>query len=627
MPHFKPISNLSIYALLGALLLTFLFVVACGDDEEATSAPTAAPAPATPPPTMAPTPTAMPATPAATTRPTPTAAPSTPRPTPTATPTPAPTPEPTMMAKVPVSPRLEISMVPPGHQVTMVHQTFHSSSGPIKTMYEEMVYIDPHSGDYTNDHVVEEWSMSDDATSWSFTLKQGIPFHTNDNGGGDELTVEDVIFSIRTSAGETSYNPGRWNIYGVADSNFDVQNDYSFDYNMDQAEPLLLGHISEGGLVAMLSKDYWDAVGGEDAYAENPVGTGPFSYIDLKIGVGLHVERVEDHWRKTPEFHELMIYYTPEDATRLAMLLTSEVHLADIPRTLLPQANERGFETVVATLPGIFMFAYFGGLYYDQPKEILAGSRKGETEPIAGGFIADNPMRDATVRKAMNLAIDRDLIIETFWGDAAVPASTYGIPPYRYDFKEEWTPYPYDPEQARSLLAEAGYPDGFEFTVTTAKMGGVPEGPEVAEVLASMWTEIGLTSTIEPVEFGEILKRARERTWGQNVYTIRYGAGNPFPSDPCYPMSSVAGGCGNPTWEYDELDQLYLNFKAAVNPDDILMWEQAIGDYLYDNYLLIPLAFLFPVSAYDPGVIDTYTANWQHWGPVRHHEYTIPVYQ
>ena len=509
----------------------------------------------------------------------------------------------------------------------MVHQTFHSSSGPIKTMYEEMIYIDPHSGDYTNEHVVEEWSMSDDATSWSFTLKEGIPFHTNEMGGGAELTVEDVIFSIRTSAGETSYNPGRWNIYGVADPNFDVHDDYSFTYNMDQAEPLLLGHISEGGLVAMLSKDYWDAVGGEDAYAESPVGTGPFQYIDLKIGVGLHVERVEDHWRKTPEFHELMIFYTPEDATRLAMLLANEVHLADIPRTLLPQANERGFQTVVATLPGIFMFAYFGGLYYDEPKEILAGSRKGEIEPIAGGFIADNPLRNATVRKAMNLAIDRDLIIETFWGDAAVPASTYGIPPYRYDFKEEWTPYPYDPDQARSLLAEAGYPDGFEFTVTTAKMGGVPEGPEVAEVLASMWTEVGLTSNIEPVEFGEILKRARERTWGQNVYTIRYGAGNPFPSDPCYPMSSVAGGCGNPTWEYDELDQLYLNFKASVNPDDILKWEQAIGDYLYDNYLLIPLAFLFPVSAYDPGVIDTYTANWQHWGPVRHHEYTIPVYQ
>ena len=630
MLHLKHAPVFTLYALFGALLLILLLTVACGSDEDPTQAPTTAPtaaatpAPATPAPTAMPsTPTAMPSTP----RPTPTAAPSTPRPTPTAAPTPAPTTEPAMMARVPVSPRLEISMVPPGHQVTMVHQTFHSSSGPIKTMYEEMVYIDPHSGDYTNDHVVQDWSMSDDATSWSFNLKKGIPFHTNESGGGDELTVEDVIFSIRTSAGETSYNPGRWNIYGVADSNFDVHDDYSFTYNMDQAEPLLLGHISEGGLVAMISKDYWDSVGGEDAYAENPVGTGPFQYIDLKIGVGLHVERVEDHWRKTPEFHEIMIYYTPEDATRLAMLLANEVHLADIPRTLLGQANERGYQTVVATLPGIFMFAYFGGLYYDTEKEILAGSRKGETEPIAEGYIADNPLRNATVRKAMNLAINRDLIIDTFWGDAAVPASTYGIPPYRYDFKEEWTPYPYDPAEAKRLLAEAGYPDGFEFDVTTAKMGGVPEAPEVAEVLANMWTEVGLTTNIEPVEFGEILQRARERTWGQKVYTIRYGAGNPFPNDPCYPMSSVAGGCGNPTWEYDELDQLYLNFKAAVSPDEILMWEQAIGDYLYDNYLLIPLAFLFPVSAYDPGVIEKYTANWQHWGPVRHHEYTIPVYQ
>ncbi len=509
----------------------------------------------------------------------------------------------------------------------MVHQTFHSSSGPIKTMYEEMVYIDPHSGDYTNDHVVQEWSMSEDATSWSFTLKQGIPFHSTDTWTGTELTVVDTIHSIRTSAGETSYNPGRWNIYGVADSNFDVHDQYSFTYNMDVPEPLLLGHISEGALVPMISKEYWDAIGGEDAYAAHPIGTGPFKFIHLNIGEGLLVERVEDHWRKTPEFHELQIFYTPEDATRLAMLLTSESHLSDIPRTLLPQANERGYQTVIATLPGIFMFAYFGGLYYDEPKEILAGSRKGEVEPLAGGYIPDNPLRNATVRKAMNLAIDRDLIIQTFWGDAAVPASTYGIPPYRYDFKEEWEAYPYSPDEARSLLAEAGYPEGFQLTVTTAKWGGVPEAPDVGEVLASMWTEVGINTGIESVESAEILKRARERTWGQNVYTIRYGAGNPFPSDPCYPMSTVAGGCGNPTWEYDELDQLYINFKAAVSPDDILEWEQAIGDFLYDNYLLIPLAFLFPVSAYDPGVIDTYTANWQHWGPVRHHEYTIPVYQ
>ena len=399
----------------------------------------------------------------------------------------------------------------------MVHQTFHSSSGPIKTMYEEMIYIDPYTGDYTNDHLASEWSVSDDATSWDFKLREGIPLHSTDSWTGTEFTVKDVVHSIRTSAGETSYNPGRWNIYGVEDANFDIHDDYSFTYNMNQPEPLLLGFLSEGGLAAMISKDYWDHVGGEDNYAENPIGTGPYQFRDLKINEYLLVERVEDHWRKTSEFHEIQIFYIPEDATRLAMLLTNEVHLSDIARVLIPQAEERGFKTVVATLPGIFMFAYFGGLYYDEPKEILAGSRQGEIEPIAGGYIADNPLRNLNVRKAMNLAIDRDLIIKTFWGDAAVPASTYGIPPYRFDFKEDWTPYPYDLDEAKRLLAEAGYPNGFEFELTTAKMGGVPEAPEIAEALASMWQELGLSVAIEDVQFGEILKRSRERTWGQKV--------------------------------------------------------------------------------------------------------------
>lgn len=597
-----------LYSFLGLLMALTLVIMACGDDP--------APVPTAPKavPTATPTspPAAVAAKPAAK-----------PKPKPTATARPRATPTPTPKPKVLVSPRLKVSMVPPGHQVTMVHQTYHSSSGPLKTMFEELIYIDPLVGDYSNDHLATDWSMSDDGTSWSFTIRKGVPFHDI----GTEVTVKDVIHSIRTSAGETSYNPGRWNIYGVADKNFDVHDDHSFTYNMDAPEPLLLGHLSEGALVPIISKDHWDSVGGEEKYAEHPIGTGPFKFVELEIGEGLLVERTTDHWRKTPEFHELKMFYTPESATRLAMLLAKEVHLADIARTLLPEANQRGFKTVLGTLPGMFFFAYFGGLYYDEPKEILAGSRKGEIEPLAEGYIADNPLRKLLVRKAMNLAIDRELIIKTFWGDAAVPASTYGIPPGRPDFKEEWVPYPYDPDEAKRLLAEAGYPEGFEFTLTTGKMGGTPEAPEVAEALASMWKDIGLKMTIEDVELGEILKRARNRTWGQNVYTLRYGAGNPFPSDPCYPMSAVPGGCGNPTWEYDELDQLYLKFKAAVKHDDMVKAEQDIGDYLYDNYLLIPLAFLYPVSAYDPGVIESYTANWQHWGPVRHHEYTVPVYK
>ena len=130
----------------------------------------------------------------------------------------------------------------------------------------------------------------------------------------------------------------------------------------------------------MISKDYWDSVGGEDSYAEHPIGTGPFKFVELEINQHLLVERTEDHWRKTPEFHEIQMFYTPEDATRLAMLLAQEVHLSDIPRTLIPEAEQRGFKTVVATLPG-FHVRLLRRLYYDEPKEILPGPEKVSLNP------------------------------------------------------------------------------------------------------------------------------------------------------------------------------------------------------------------------------------------------------
>ena len=159
------------YALLSAALLLTLVIVACGGDDDtpepapstpaATTAPTAPP---TAPPAM--TPTAMPSTPAMT--PAPTAMPSTPRPTPVATArptprptaTPTPTPTATMAPKVPVSPRLKVSKVPPGAQVTMMWKTFTSETGPMKPMYEFIINTNRFNSEYENTMLAEDWSMA-----------------------------------------------------------------------------------------------------------------------------------------------------------------------------------------------------------------------------------------------------------------------------------------------------------------------------------------------------------------------------------------------------------------------------------------------------------------------------------
>ena len=566
-------------------------------------------------------------------------------PVPTAMPTPAPTvaPTPTPAATtapmIPVDPRLKVAMVPPGHQVTMMYRTFQSSTGPQKAMYEHLIYKDRYTGEFTNEQLATEWSLTPDGTTWSAKLREGVPFHHT----GTEFTAKDVVHTVQVLARDDSLaSAAIWRDLGVAESNFEIASDHEITWNLDKPEPLIDFWMAEEWVAGIISKDYTDLVG-LDGYHERPIGTGPFRFVELVIDSHILHERVEDHWRKTPEFHELQFYYIKEDSTRLAKLLTREVALADVPRTQLPEAVQRGLQVATSTLPGFYIYAFIGGQYYDQETTVLTGAREGEIEPIASGYSADDPLRDPRVREALNIAINRDAIRKAFWGDAAIPQAIHNVPPYRFDCKDEWFPYPgpnggtgcadngypypYDPDRAKELLTEAGYPEGFDFRLMMApNMAGVPEGPDVGQAIHSDWGAIGLSAEIVEVEFAEVLRLQRERDMGRTVFMMRYATG-PAPLGWCFPMSNVGGGCGSSIWEYPELDALYVDLRKQITPEDMLAGIHQTGDWMYANHLIIPLFFLFPQVGYDPGILQGYEANMLHMGPVRHHEYTKPVYQ
>ena len=194
-----------VYSLVGALMVLVLLIMACGDDATEAPAP-ATMAPSTPAPTMAPTATMAPSTPAptaaATRAPTRAAATATAAPAPTAAPTPRATARPTptttptvAVARVPVSPRLKVVTLPPSHQVTMMWQTFQGSTGPIKAVYEMLIYQDRFSGDYTNEQLATEWSMSPDAKTWSFKLRRTFPSIPLIPMRGTDFTAKDVVLN------------------------------------------------------------------------------------------------------------------------------------------------------------------------------------------------------------------------------------------------------------------------------------------------------------------------------------------------------------------------------------------------------------------------------------------------
>ena len=476
--------------------------------------------------------------------------------------------------------------------------------------------------------LAEEWSMSPDGTTWNFKLRQGIPFHPAPDFSGAELTAADVIKTLQVLGSDLSNRPTIWTNFGVADENFEVVNQYELNWHLNGPASDISSWLSPQTPSGVISKDYFD-LKGEKGYLTHPVGTGPFQFKEVAFGQYLRYERVDDHWRKTSEFPELEYLFGPEDATRLAMLLAQEVHIADVPRALLPRAAERGFVVVSGSLPGMTVFVFIGGQYYDGPREYLAGPKKGETEQTAPGYEANDPFRDVRVRKALNLAINKTEIIETFWEGAAIPQAMFSLTPNHPDHKAEWVPYPYDPEEAQRLLAEAGYADGFEFDFQTAKVSGVPEVPEVAEVITQYWSSVGLEpKLLELGSFSQIRSLYRARDIGRYAYPVRYSI-NRFGTNTCYPMSNVAGGCGSPQWEYDELDQIFINLRNSVTSENITKYTHEMGDFLYANYVIIPIAFLYPQAAYDPGVIadPVFSRYMVDQGPTEGLEYVVPVYK
>jgi ABC-type transport system substrate-binding protein len=569
-----------------ALAAVTLFIVACGDDATNTPAATG-------------------------------------QPTATATSAPAPTNTPTQASSVPVESRLKISVPVPDYQHLALWDHSSSSGGFLVPIYEHLVTVNKTTG--TNEPwVAESWDLTPDGKNWNFKLRQGIKFHSTPTFTGGDLTAKDFVQTVKMLANpDQALFPAIWGGFGAADSNFEIKNDYEFTWKLDKVEATLAEWVNRNQIAGIQSKAYFDQVG-FDGYAAHPVGSGAFQFVEYNQGVSILHKRVENHWRKTSEFPELQVFFVPENSTRLAMLLNNEVHISDVPRNLLPEAEGRGYRVATGTLPGFTYVIFINGQYYDGPRPILAGVNAGKTEPLAPGYDPNDPLRKVEVRKALNIAINRDLIIDTFWGSSAVPQAMFSLIPTHPNHRQEWTVYPYDPDGARQALTDAGYPNGIDLDFWVAALSGIPEAPEIGEAIAQMWAEVGIRTKITQTEFGTIRDKYRARDGARFVYAARYSI-SAFQNNTCFPMSNVAGGCGSPQWEYDELDQIFLDLKGAVLPEDIAKYTHEFGDFMYNNYLFVPGAYIYPQVAYNPNVVAEYLPDLSNAGPLKDHEYTKAV--
>jgi peptide/nickel transport system substrate-binding protein len=348
-------------------------------------------------------------------------------------------------------------------------------------MYDSLIGFD-HAKGGVGPGVAEKWVMSEDGLSWTFHIRPGQKFHN-----GDPLTAHDVKFSLERQMAPNSLSAAaatmRRNFQKI-----EVIDDLTVKVTSPTPQmgmpPALSRAVAPEG--AVMPKKYIEKVG-EEEYRKKPVGSGPWKFVRNVPGDRIEFEAVESHWRGTPHFKNLHILLVPEESTRVAMVRTGEAAIASIgPETML-SATRGGLEVlaVPGTMQAIFQFY---------------GSYKPETK--------DQPTGNPKVRQALSLAIDRQQIIDHVMnGKAQLP---YPFATFRYteyfstDRWGKWAKeaYRYDPAAAKKLLAEAGYPNGFELKFSNVALPGTQFMIDIGTALADMWTKIGVKVTIKHYEWG-----------------------------------------------------------------------------------------------------------------------------
>lgn len=447
-------------------------------------------------------------------------------------------------------------------------------------IYEFLIYADPETAE-PQPGLATSWEMSEDGMTWTFQIREGVPFH----GDWGEVTAEDVKYSLERMIDENSIGSPAAQLRDLIDT-VETPDTYMVVINMQrpyaELDRSLLMDYNAGGLV--VSKAYVESVGDEEANA-NPVGTGPYMLASEHQQAGpielTVIDDVENHWRVTPEFENVTFLLVPEEATRVAMLLAGEADLAPISYDSVPAIENAGLQ--VLSIPQSWVpLIWFGGIV--------------ETDPER--YVEDQPWADVRVRQALNYAIDRQTIADTIFHGQATPAATSNPVPGWLEIE----PYPYDPDMARQLLEDAGYADGFEVTLKTLTANPGAELPLLGEVVALYWEDIGIDVTIVPSDWGTVRDELLGKTANQFLFTQR---GQPF-AEPLSPATIFYAPNGPFTSYSSEesaalIDQMTQELDAAKRAE----LAQEFGQLLHDD-----AAGIFLLNANEPYGASDKIGSW-----------------
>ena len=510
-----------------------------------------------------------------------------------ATAVPASTPEESGIT-VPQMGRLRIAFTVPPQETNLPWIGPRSLLTQLSPMVETLLDIDPDTGEFMP-MLATRWEMAPDGKSWTMDLREGVTFHS-EFGEFDAQDVAHMRFLMGPQEGNLNSFRNTW---ATTVNNVEIVDDHRVVFQLDKPDPGLDFFLSLSGDLVMLSKNQWDQEG-QDGLEQRLIGTGPYEYLEREVGQSISFSRVPyEHWRvPNADFQELELVWAPESATRLAMLLTGEAHMAELPRDVLAQAVSDGMGISQSGLGAILTWLVMGGQYYTTGDEAYDATVP-YAQPGENGRL---------VRKAMNKAISRDQINEFIFRHGGTPMLVHGyhptLPGWNPEWEDRWEEeYGYDPEAARDLLEQAGYPNGFTLKMYGSHtLPGVPELPDIAEAVSIFWTEIGIDVEIVSLEFSAVRPQYRTKQIQGFIFPMRTVR---RPLQEQIRLFNLPDG-GLHHYESDSVVETWNELSLTLDPAERDRLIREIGNEKFDNYETIPLLWIFFQVAINPDVIAEY---------------------
>jgi len=400
--------------------------------------------------------------------------------------------------------------------------------------------------------LAESWTVSDDGLEYTFNLRKGVKFHsTKYFTPTRDFNADDVIFTFeRQRLKDHPYhtvNGGTYEYFNGMDMGNLIKeivkvDDYTVKFVLNRVEAPFIANMAMD-FASITSAEYGDQLakaGKKEEYDHKPVGTGPFQYVNYKKDAVIRYAANGDYFRGKAPIDKLIFSITPDSTVRYQKMKAGECHV-----TLNPNPND------------------IAGMQADENINLM------QQEGLNGGYLGYNtqkpPFDKPEVRKALNMAMNKDAIIESVFGGVAKVAKN-PIPPTIWSYDDSTVDDKYDPEAAKKMLEEAGV-TGLKTNIWAMPVQRPysPNARRMAELIQAGWEKVGGDAEIVSLELGEYLKRSKA---GEHDTVLLGWTGDNGDPDNFLAVllgCSGVGGSNRAQWCDDEFEALIQKAKTTTD--------------------------------------------------------------